>query len=78
MQRTNGEGQGWVDSPTEPPLFLSNGSNYVTIAPVKDGHLGYFKHIVWVNVHRKQVVPLTHGKFEVVKVVAWDQIHQYM
>lgn len=73
IQRIGGEGRGWVDTPAETPIFSFNGSSYVTIAPVQSGSAGYFKHIVWVNVLKKQVVPLTHGKFEVVKILAWNQ-----
>ncbi|KAK0157917.1 hypothetical protein PV328_011602 [Microctonus aethiopoides] len=69
------ESHGWVDTPPESPLFSSNSSSYITITPVRDGPAGFFKHIVWVNVLRKQVVPLTHGRCEVVKILAWDQVN---
>ncbi|XP_043277514.1 inactive dipeptidyl peptidase 10 isoform X2 [Venturia canescens] len=68
------ESKGWVDTPPESPIFSLNGSSYIAIAPVRDGpEAGYYKHIVWVNVLKKQVVPLTHGRCEVVKILAWDQ-----
>ncbi|EZA53922.1 inactive dipeptidyl peptidase 10 isoform X2 [Ooceraea biroi] len=73
IQRITGDGRGWVDTPPEAPLFSPNGSSYITISPVKEGAAGYYKHIIWVNVLRKQEVPLTHGKFEVVKILVWDQ-----
>ncbi|KZC11531.1 Seprase, partial [Dufourea novaeangliae] len=75
IQRIIAEHRGWVDTPTEPPVFSVNGSSYIAISPVKDGPAGYYKHIVWVNVARKLVVPLTHGKFEVTQIVAWDQVN---
>ncbi|XP_071574848.1 inactive dipeptidyl peptidase 10 isoform X2 [Temnothorax nylanderi] len=74
IQRISGEG-GWVDTPPEAPLFSINGSSYIAISPVKDGPAGYYKHIIWANVPRKQVVPLTHGKFEVVRILVWDQVN---
>ncbi|EFN79886.1 putative dipeptidyl aminopeptidase C2E11.08 isoform X2 [Harpegnathos saltator] len=73
IQRITGDGRGWVDTPPEAPLFSTNGSSYVAISPVKDGPAGYYKHIIWTNVLRKQIVPLTHGKFEVVRILVWDQ-----
>ncbi|XP_076391296.1 dipeptidyl peptidase 10 isoform X3 [Megachile rotundata] len=73
IQKIVAEDRGWVDTPPEAPIFSANGSSYIAISPVKDGSAGYYKHIVWVNVARKLVVPLTHGKFEVAKIVAWDQ-----
>ncbi|XP_070168880.1 inactive dipeptidyl peptidase 10-like isoform X2 [Polyergus mexicanus] len=75
IQRITSESHGWVDTPPEAPLFSTNGSSYVAISPVKDGPAGYYKHITWANVLRKQVVPLTHGKFEVVKILVWDQVN---
>ncbi|XP_076628589.1 dipeptidyl peptidase 10 isoform X1 [Colletes latitarsis] len=75
IQRITSEDHGWVDTPPESPIFSANGSSYIAINPVKDGPSGYYKHIVWVNVARKLVVPLTHGKFEVTQIVAWDQIN---
>ncbi|PSN35846.1 hypothetical protein C0J52_15483 [Blattella germanica] len=62
---------GWVDA-EEAPLFSSDGNNYITIAPVRDGPAGFFKHVVSVNIPKKRVLPLTHGKFEVAKILAWD------
>lgn len=73
IQRIIAEDRGWVDTPPESPIFSANGSSYIAISPVKDGPAGYYKHIVWVNVARKLVVPLTHGKFEVAQIVAWDE-----
>ncbi|XP_053979176.1 inactive dipeptidyl peptidase 10 isoform X1 [Hylaeus volcanicus] len=75
IQRIVPDYRGWVDTPPEPPIFSTNGSSYIAINPVKDGPSGYYRHIVWVNVGRKLVVPLTHGKFEVTSIVAWDQIN---
>ncbi|XP_024943721.1 prolyl endopeptidase FAP [Cephus cinctus] len=75
IQRILGEGRGWVDTPPESPLFSSNGSSYIAIIPVRDGPSGYYKHIVRVNVLEKQVVPLTHGRFEVSRILAWDQVN---
>ncbi|XP_063983227.1 uncharacterized protein LOC135165658 [Diachasmimorpha longicaudata] len=74
IQRVS-ESHGWVDTPPDPPFFSSNSSSYITIAPVRDGPAGFFKHIVWVNVLKKQVVPLTHGRWEVAKILAWDQFN---
>lgn len=78
IQKTEGEGRGWVDTPPEAPFFSANGSSYVAISAVKEGPGEYYKHVVWVNVLRKQVVPLTHGRIEVAKILAWDQANNTM
>ncbi|XP_012217844.1 inactive dipeptidyl peptidase 10 isoform X2 [Linepithema humile] len=77
LQRITGDGRGWVDTPPEAPFFSANGNNYIAISPVKDGPAGYYKNIIWANVTKKQqvVVPLTHGKLEVVRILAWDQVN---
>ncbi|KAL2733680.1 inactive dipeptidyl peptidase 10-like isoform X1 [Vespula squamosa] len=75
IQRITSDGRGWVDTPPEAPLFSANGTSYISISPMLEGPAGYFKHIVWVNVLRKQVVPLTHGRFEVVKILGWDKVN---
>ncbi|CAB0033619.1 unnamed protein product [Trichogramma brassicae] len=73
VQQIQGDEQGaWLDSPSEPPIFTLNGSHYITIAPVKQGAHGNFRHIVIVDVTKKQVFPLTHGQLEVTKILGWD------
>ncbi|XP_031781450.1 venom dipeptidyl peptidase 4 [Nasonia vitripennis] len=75
IQKVVGETHGWVDTPPESPIFSINGSSYIAISPVRDGPAGFYKHIVWVNVLNQKIVPLTHGKFEVTRILAWDQIN---
>lgn len=62
----------------EAPLFSLDGNNYITISPVRDGPAGNFRHIVSVNIPKKRVLPLTHGKFEVAKILAWDHNENLM
>ncbi|XP_063218410.1 dipeptidyl aminopeptidase-like protein 6 [Bacillus rossius redtenbacheri] len=69
--RVSGEGRGWVDI-QDAPLFSQDGNTYVTIAPVRDGPAGHFKHVISVNIAKKRVLPLTHGRFEVARILAWD------
>lgn len=57
------------------PSFSSNVSTYIAISPLRDGPAGHFKHLVHVHIQRKQILPLTHGKFEVNRIVYWDQLH---
>lgn len=56
-------------------MFASNGSVYIAISPLRDGISGLFKHLVHVNISKKRVIPLTHGTFEVQKIVYWDEIN---
>ncbi|XP_072156634.1 inactive dipeptidyl peptidase 10 isoform X2 [Bemisia tabaci] len=73
-QRVSGEGRGWVD-PQSAPLFSPDGNVYLTLVPVRDGTSGFFRHIVSVNINKKHMLPLTHGTYEINKIVAWDHEH---
>ncbi|XP_015186245.1 PREDICTED: inactive dipeptidyl peptidase 10 isoform X2 [Polistes dominula] len=75
IQRIESYKPGWVDTPPEAPLFSTNGSSYISISPVSDGHAGFFKHIVLVNVLRKTQTSLTHGRLEVVKILGWNKVN---
>lgn len=76
-QRITTDGPGWVDM-GDSPLFGRDSSNYITVAPVRDGPAGYFKHAVAVNIPKGRILPLTHGKFEVTRVLAWDHSNDVM
>ncbi|KAK7872130.1 hypothetical protein R5R35_005205 [Gryllus longicercus] len=76
-QRVSGEGRGWVDAGAA-PLFSADGSSYVTLAPVRDGAAGYFRHVVHVNVARRRPLPLTRGRCDVVRLLAWDHADQHL
>lgn len=58
------------------PLFGRETSNYITIAPVRDGPAGNFRHAV--SVSKKGIIPLTHGKYEVNRILAWDHSNDVM
>ncbi|KAG5894537.1 hypothetical protein JTB14_026825 [Gonioctena quinquepunctata] len=70
-QRISGDGRGWVDM-GDSPIFGTDSSNYITIAPVRDGPAGNFRHAVSVNIPKRRLIPLTHGKYEVTKILTWD------
>ncbi|XP_066142591.1 inactive dipeptidyl peptidase 10 [Euwallacea fornicatus] len=70
-QRITADGQGWVDM-GDSPVFGTDSSNYITIAPVRDGPSGTFRHAVSVNIPKKRIIPLTHGRFEVQRILTWD------
>lgn len=63
--------RGWVDM-GDSPLFGRDSSTYITIGPVRDGPSGTFRHALAVNVPKKRIIPLTHGKFEVTRLIKWD------
>ncbi|XP_050740864.1 uncharacterized protein LOC108033860 isoform X2 [Drosophila biarmipes] len=75
--RVSGDGRGWVDT-VAVPLFASNASIYVAISPLRDGLFGYFRHIVHVDIEKNRVLPLTHGPYEVNRLLHWDQLDNWI
>lgn len=62
------------------PLWSAGGGALVTLAPIRDGPAGLFRHIVRAehNAHGPRALPLTHGSFDAVKLLAWDHANQHM
>ncbi|KAL1502246.1 hypothetical protein ABEB36_007417 [Hypothenemus hampei] len=61
---------GWTE-PVFHPVFNENGTKALVRLPVKDGDNGHYMHIC--EIYKGRVRPLTHGSFEIVKVLAWDE-----
>uniref|UniRef100_A0AAG5DCG6 Venom dipeptidyl peptidase 4 n=1 Tax=Anopheles atroparvus TaxID=41427 RepID=A0AAG5DCG6_ANOAO len=75
--RISGDGRGWVDEMSV-PFFSLNGSSYIAISPLRDGAAGHFRHLVHVHIGKKRIIPLTHGRFEVNKILHWDQANNFV
>lgn len=75
--RVSSDGRGWIDI-LSVPFFSSNGSTYIAISPLRDGASGLFRHLVHVSIAKKRVIPLTHGTFEVKRIVHWDEANEFV
>lgn len=75
--RVSGDGKGWVDV-LDVPYFAANGSSYISISPLRDGDAGHFRHLVHVHIAQKRILPLTHGTFEVNRIVHWDEAYNFV
>jgi len=53
------------------PIFLRSCNQYLLIT-------GYFRHIVHVDIEKNRVLPLTHGPYEVNRLLHWDQVDNWM
>ncbi|GBP83766.1 Inactive dipeptidyl peptidase 10 [Eumeta japonica] len=71
--------ESWVE-PAPAPLWSAGGGALATLAPVRDGPAGLFRHVVRVehNSHGPRALPLTHGSFDVVKLLAWDHANHHI
>ncbi|XP_053618067.1 inactive dipeptidyl peptidase 10 isoform X2 [Plodia interpunctella] len=79
VYRISSGSEGWVES-APAPLWSAGGGALVTLAPIRDGPAGLFRHIVRTehNAHGPRALPLTHGSFDVVKLLAWDHANQHI
>ncbi|XP_050434838.1 prolyl endopeptidase FAP-like isoform X2 [Adelges cooleyi] len=73
VERIN-DGSGWLESTDV--IFNKEGTSYLAILPVLDGQHGTFPHVCVVDIFTQVMVPLTSGRFCVVRIVQWDQQNQ--
>uniref|UniRef100_A0A6P7GH46 Venom dipeptidyl peptidase 4 n=1 Tax=Diabrotica virgifera virgifera TaxID=50390 RepID=A0A6P7GH46_DIAVI len=66
---------GWTE-PIFHPVFNNNGTKVIVRLPVKDGDNGHFMHACEISNNR--VRPLTHGAFELTRILAWDEENSYI
>ena len=60
------------------PIFSQDGQSFLVRLPVRNGNQGEFKHVNLYNVRMHQVIPITHGAYEVTEILGWDQNNNYM
>ncbi|XP_030754520.1 inactive dipeptidyl peptidase 10 [Sitophilus oryzae] len=66
---------GWTEAIFH-PVFSENGTKALVKLPVKDGINGHYLHVCIVE--NGKVVPLSHGPFEVIRILAWDEENFYI
>ncbi|KAK9732357.1 Prolyl oligopeptidase family [Popillia japonica] len=69
------ETSGWTE-PIFHPVFSGNGTQALARLPVRDGNNGHYMHIC--QIYDNNVLPLTHGAFELTKILAWDEENHIM
>ncbi|XP_050308297.1 inactive dipeptidyl peptidase 10 isoform X3 [Anthonomus grandis grandis] len=69
------ENIGWTE-PVYHPVFNENGTKALVRLPVKDGDNGHYMHVC--EIYKGRVRPLTHGPFEVTKILAWDEENSFI
>lgn len=65
----------WLDI-QEHPLFAPDGDSFLLLAPVQEGSTEIFTHIKHITLTQQRISILTHGKYEVTKILAWDYSRQ--
>lgn len=69
------ESKGWTE-PIFHPVLTSNGAQMILRLPVNDGDNGHYMHAC--QLYANNVIPLTHGAFELTKILGWDEENHIM
>ncbi|KAL2736924.1 dipeptidyl aminopeptidase-like protein 6 isoform X1 [Vespula squamosa] len=64
------EGQ-WLDAQPH-PIFAPDGDSFLLLAAVQEGDKEHFTHIKHVTLTQQRIAVLSHGRYEVSEILAWD------
>ncbi|XP_058801842.1 inactive dipeptidyl peptidase 10 isoform X3 [Phymastichus coffea] len=64
------EGQ-WLDAQPH-PVFAPDGDSFLLLAAVQEGDQEHFTHIKHVTLTQQRIAVLSHGRYEVSEILAWD------
>ncbi|KAI4504853.1 hypothetical protein M0802_000403 [Mischocyttarus mexicanus] len=64
------EGQ-WLDAQPH-PIFAPDGDSFLLLATVQEGDKEHFTHIKHVTLTQQRIAVLSHGRYEVSEILAWD------
>ncbi|XP_033209762.1 inactive dipeptidyl peptidase 10 isoform X2 [Belonocnema kinseyi] len=64
------EGQ-WLDAQPH-PVFAPDGDSFLLLAAVQEGGQEHFTHIKHVTLTDQRIAVLSHGRYEVSSILAWD------
>ncbi|XP_043287837.1 inactive dipeptidyl peptidase 10 isoform X2 [Venturia canescens] len=64
------EGQ-WLDAQPH-PIFAPDGDSFLLLAAVQEGGQEHFTHIKHITLTQQRIAVLSHGRYEVSEILAWD------
>lgn len=67
----------WLDI-QEHPVFSPDGNSFLLLAPVQEGRTETFTHIKHVTLTQQRIAVLSHGRYEVTEILAWDTHNHVM
>ncbi|XP_011168172.2 inactive dipeptidyl peptidase 10 isoform X2 [Solenopsis invicta] len=66
----------WLEAQPH-PLFSPDGDSFLFLATVQEGDKEHFTHIKHVTLTQQRIAVLSHGRYEVSEILAWDtKAHQ--
>jgi hypothetical protein len=61
----------WLDVQPH-PLYTEDGESFLLLASIKEGAYNHFTHIKHVTPSQQRMAVLTHGSYEVIRILSWD------
>jgi hypothetical protein len=61
----------WLDVQPH-PLYTADGESFLLLASIKEGAYNHFTHIKHVTPSQQRIAVLTHGSYEVIRILSWD------
>lgn len=66
--------ESWLDVQPH-PVFSSDGNSFLFLAPVQEGAMDLFTHIKHITLLQQRIAVISHGRYEVTKILAWDSVN---
>uniref|UniRef100_A0A1B6C3H0 Peptidase S9 prolyl oligopeptidase catalytic domain-containing protein n=1 Tax=Clastoptera arizonana TaxID=38151 RepID=A0A1B6C3H0_9HEMI len=64
----------WLDVQPH-PVFAKDGNSFLLLAAVREGDYDRFTHIKHITLSYQRTAVITHGRYEVTKILAWDFVN---
>ncbi|XP_044727006.1 inactive dipeptidyl peptidase 10 [Chrysoperla carnea] len=61
----------WLDIQPH-PVFSPDGDSFLLLAAIQEGNTDYYTHIKHVTLTQQRLTVLSHGRYEVIKILEWD------
>ncbi|XP_070134528.1 dipeptidyl peptidase 4 isoform X2 [Drosophila bipectinata] len=57
------------------PVFSSDGNSFLLLASVQESGHDHFTHIKHVTISQRRISVISHGRYEVIKILCWDTVN---
>lgn len=64
----------WLDVQPH-PVFSKDGNSFLLLAAVQEGDHDRFTHIKHITLSQQRTAVITHGHYEVTRILAWDFVN---
>ncbi|OXU23436.1 hypothetical protein TSAR_008581 [Trichomalopsis sarcophagae] len=68
---TRSQNLSWLDAQPH-PVFAPDGDSFLLLGAVQEGAQEHFTHIKHITLTQQRIAVLSHGRYEVSEILAWD------